>query len=37
MQEKVNDEQHRVSAELSRRVQEIFNSALQSGVARKLR
>lgn len=37
MQEKVNEEQRRVSAEFNRRVQEILGSALQSGVARKLR
>ena len=37
IQEKVNEEQSRVSAEFGRRVQEILNSALQSGVATKLR
>ena len=37
MQGKVNEEQSRVSAEFNRRVQEIFNSALQSGAAKKLR
>ncbi|HEX7139748.1 MAG TPA: hypothetical protein VF219_17990 [Vicinamibacterales bacterium] len=37
MQEKVNEEQHRVSAEFNRRVQEILGSALQRGVATKLR
>jgi hypothetical protein len=33
MQEKVNEEQRRVSAEFNRRVEEILNSALQSGAA----
>jgi uncharacterized protein YlxW (UPF0749 family) len=37
MQGKVNEEQHRVSAEFDRRVTEIFDSALQSGAAKKLR
>lgn len=36
MQAKVNEEQSRVSAEFNRRVEEIFNSALQSGAATKL-
>ena len=36
-QEKVNAEQRRVSAEFNRRVEEIFNSALQNGLATKLR
>ena len=37
MQEKVNEEQHRVSAEFNRRADEIFDSALQRGVATRLR
>lgn len=36
-QDKVNDEQRRVSAEFERRVQEILGSALQSGLATRLR
>ncbi len=37
MQKKVNEEQHRVSAEFNRRAEEIFESALDRGVATKLR
>ena len=36
-QERVNEEQQRVSAQFERRVQEILGSALQSGLATRLR